>query len=115
MPYDVLYNKGMPLVKNDLDLVKIILNNRLSMDTFKLSILSTDFRSKFLKHTQSNYIDLDEKHTTKTIEMEKENEVDMNLIQEILPHSKLYMIEQQQQKQEQVQEREIDYREVKSW
>ena len=51
MPYDVLYNKGMPLVKNDLDLVKIILNNRLSMDTFKLSILSTDFRSKFLKHT----------------------------------------------------------------
>jgi len=51
MPYDVLYNQGMPLVKNDLDLVKIILNNRLSMDTFKLSILSTDFRAKFLKHT----------------------------------------------------------------
>ena len=50
------------------------------MDTFKLSILSTDFRAKFLKHTQSNTIDLDEEHSSKTIEMEKENEVDMNLI-----------------------------------
>lgn len=45
--------------------------------------------------------------------MDKENEVDMNLIQEVLPDCKLYVVEEM--KEQEFKERTINYDAIKRW
>ena len=88
-------------------LIKTVRNLRISTEC---SLLTSQFRQESISHTQTNCINIDSEGTLtdEEFQIEKEEMIDMNIIQQILWKKKLFVIENPKKKT-------VDYRAIQKW
>lgn len=103
---------GCKNIDDDLDLVSLIKTVRHMKIALDCSLMGTNFRTEHVKHTHHNVIAIDsEEVSDEQIEVEGEDEMDMNIIQAVIPKSKLFITE----KPEVIIKKAVDYKRVKRW